>query len=142
MQALSKTCASHLIGCWHWSAKQSLRLRLQDDATHKTVFRISGSIPAVNYIKLPKDKALNLHGRFCYLQVMFKQDALFVIHLEAMTTDSNTCRVSIGNVKAGGRKVCNHRLPGQLQALTSKTATCITTVQRAFSDRLPQCELA
>eukprot|EP00879_Flechtneria_rotunda_P008148 GHRR01008535.1.p1 GENE.GHRR01008535.1~~GHRR01008535.1.p1 ORF type:complete len:516 (+),score=208.91 GHRR01008535.1:756-2303(+) len=109
-----------------------------DDATHKTVFRISGSIPAVNYIKLPKDKALNLHGRFCYLQVMFKQDALFVIHLEAMTTDSNTCRVSIGNVKAGGRKKkagCTHvmldKVPAGWTLLSIDLAAAVAAAEGA-----------
>eukprot|EP00878_Enallax_costatus_P032964 GHUV01036324.1.p1 GENE.GHUV01036324.1~~GHUV01036324.1.p1 ORF type:complete len:141 (+),score=25.50 GHUV01036324.1:196-618(+) len=41
-----------------------------DEIIHRKVFRISGAIPAVNYIKLPKTpKGLTLHGRFCYLQV-------------------------------------------------------------------------
>lgn len=33
------------------------------------MFRIVGSIPAVNFIKLPKHKPLGLGGRFLYLQV-------------------------------------------------------------------------
>lgn len=42
---------------------------LQDEVIHKKVFRIVGSIPAVNFLKVPKDKALGLSGRFLYLQV-------------------------------------------------------------------------
>jgi hypothetical protein len=42
---------------------------LQDEIIHKKVFRIVGSIPAVNFIKVPKDKPLGLTGRFLYLQV-------------------------------------------------------------------------
>jgi hypothetical protein len=41
-----------------------------DELIHKRVLRISGSIPAVNYIKLPKGpKGLGATGRFLYLQV-------------------------------------------------------------------------
>lgn len=40
-----------------------------DDAIHKRVLRITGAIPAVNYLKLPKSRGFALHGRFCYLQV-------------------------------------------------------------------------
>lgn len=41
----------------------------QDEVIHKKVFKIAGSIPAVNYLKVPKAKALGLTGRFLYLQV-------------------------------------------------------------------------
>jgi hypothetical protein len=40
-----------------------------DDAIHKRVLRITGAIPAVNYLKLPKSRGFALHGRFCYMQV-------------------------------------------------------------------------
>jgi hypothetical protein len=40
-----------------------------DDAIHKRVLRITGAIPAVNYLKLPKSRGFTLHGRFCYMQV-------------------------------------------------------------------------
>jgi hypothetical protein len=42
---------------------------VQDEVIHKKVFRIVGSIPAVNFLKVPKDKPLGLPGRFLYLQV-------------------------------------------------------------------------
>ncbi|KAF6264700.1 hypothetical protein COO60DRAFT_1654818 [Scenedesmus sp. NREL 46B-D3] len=78
------------------SGKVAARL---DDAIHKRVLRITGAIPAVNYLKMPKSSGFALHGRFCYLQLRFEQpSALFSIHLEAVTTDGNTCRISIGNI--------------------------------------------
>lgn len=40
-----------------------------DEIIHRNVFRITGAIPAVNYLKLPKSKGFALYGRFCYLQV-------------------------------------------------------------------------
>lgn len=46
-----------------------LLLFSQDEVIHKKVFRIVGSIPAVNFLKIPKDKPLGLTGRFLYLQV-------------------------------------------------------------------------
>eukprot|EP00775_Hariotina_reticulata_P002580 gene2580-2882_t len=39
-----------------------------DDVIHRKVYQISGTIPAVNFVKVPKAKPLNLTGRFCYLQ--------------------------------------------------------------------------
>jgi hypothetical protein len=44
---------------------------MQDEVIHRKVFKIVGAIPAVNYLKVPKDKApgLGLPGRFLYLQV-------------------------------------------------------------------------
>jgi hypothetical protein len=42
----------------------------QDRTIGKTVLHVSGSIPAINYVKLPKGRAgLNLSGRFLYMQV-------------------------------------------------------------------------
>lgn len=40
-----------------------------DEVIHKKVYKITGTIPAVNYLKLPKAKGFKLYGRFCYLQV-------------------------------------------------------------------------
>jgi hypothetical protein len=44
-------------------------LERMDAEIGKRVLRITGTIPAVNYLKLPKGKSLGLTGRFCYLQV-------------------------------------------------------------------------
>lgn len=43
----------------------------QDKAIGKRVFCISGSVPAANYVQLPKTKGpiLGLTGQFLYLQV-------------------------------------------------------------------------
>ncbi len=50
--------------------------RLQDRTIGKTVVQVSGSIPAVNYIKLPKARSgLNLSGRFLYMQASADQHA-------------------------------------------------------------------
>lgn len=49
---------------------------LQDRTIGKTVVQVSGSIPAVNYIKLPKARGgLNLSGRFLYMQASAAQNA-------------------------------------------------------------------
>lgn len=42
---------------------------LQDSTIGKKVYRITGSIPASCYVKLPGGKPLSLSGRFAYIQV-------------------------------------------------------------------------
>ena len=42
---------------------------MQDPSLGKRVIRITGTIPAVNYIKLPTGKSVQTPGRFCYMQV-------------------------------------------------------------------------
>lgn len=41
---------------------------MQDAVIGKKVYRIGGSIPAANYVKLPAQQPLCLTGRFAYLQ--------------------------------------------------------------------------
>lgn len=53
---------------------------VQDEVIHRKVFKIVGAIPAVNYLKVPKNKApgLGLPGRFLYLQVHARCRQLYV----------------------------------------------------------------
>lgn len=54
------------------SVKSSHSIGLQDKVIGKRVFSMSGSVPAANYIQLPKAKGpiLGLTGQFLYLQVL------------------------------------------------------------------------
>ncbi|KAI8472679.1 MAG: hypothetical protein J3K34DRAFT_519551 [Monoraphidium minutum] len=80
-----------------------------DTQIGKRVLRITGTIPAVNYLKLPRGKNLGLTGRFCYLQVKLEPPLLFSLHFDLATSDGNAARVSLGNIlkdpaSAGKRK--------------------------------------
>jgi hypothetical protein len=60
-------CDQPWIVCAHvWS------IAMQDPSLGKRIIRIIGTIPAVNYMKLPTDKSIHMPGRFCYIQVRAK----------------------------------------------------------------------
>lgn len=64
------------------------------------VFRISGSVPASNYIQFPKaaSQTLGLVGRFVYIQYRPVRDKPFVIHLEAAVKGGVVIRLSFSNL--------------------------------------------
>lgn len=66
----NRSAAAHLPYCPSCQCSNIVfSCNVQDEVIHKKVFRIVGSIPAVNFLKVPKDKPLGLPGRFLYLQV-------------------------------------------------------------------------
>ena len=73
---------------------------IQDRTLKSTVYRITGSIPAGNYIQLPKtsSQSLGLTGRYVYF--LFKPIAskYFVIHIDVATQDGLIIRISFSNL--------------------------------------------
>lgn len=73
---------------------------LQDRDIRSTIHRISGAVPAVNYVQVPKAGAhsLGLTGRYVYF--LFKPMAAkyFVVHMEAGTQEGVAVRVSFSNL--------------------------------------------
>ncbi|KAL6762256.1 WD40-repeat-containing domain protein, partial [Haematococcus lacustris] len=71
-----------------------------DKIIGKKVYKVRGTIPAANYLRLPKLKAQNLGltGRFLYIQVKVTPVKVFVIHLEVQTQDQNVHRISISSM--------------------------------------------
>ena len=73
-----------------------------DHDIRSSVWRISGSILANNFIQFPPKKSqnqgLNLVGRYTYLA--FKPIPLkyFVMHFDLLTTDNQTIRISFSNL--------------------------------------------
>lgn len=65
-----------------------------------TVFRVSGSVPANNFIMLPKSstQSLGLTGSFFYLLFRPLPAKYFVIHLEVVTSTSLVVRISFSNL--------------------------------------------
>lgn len=73
---------------------------LQDKNIKGTVFRVTGSIPAGNYIQLPKttSQSLGLTGRYFYLMFRPIPSKYFVVHLDIATQDNLVVRISFSNL--------------------------------------------
>lgn len=71
-----------------------------DRTIGRRVIRVAGKIPAVNFLQVPgvKGRALGLTGRYLYLQIRVDPSAFFTIHLEVMSADRNTTRISFSNL--------------------------------------------
>ncbi|XP_075250219.1 WD repeat-containing protein 90-like [Convolutriloba macropyga] len=71
-----------------------------DKTIKSTVFRIAGSVPASNYILIPKKNAspIALTGKYFYLQFKPLPTKYFVFHLEVVTQDELVIRVSVSNL--------------------------------------------
>ncbi|NXC38275.1 WDR90 protein, partial [Penelope pileata] len=72
----------------------------QDKTLKGTVYRIRGSIPASNYLQLPRagSQSLGLRGRYLYLLFRPLPRKHFVVHLDLATEDSQVVRVSFSNL--------------------------------------------
>jgi len=64
------------------------------------VLKIRGTIPASNFIQLPKKRvrSLGLTGRFAYIQFRGTPVKVFLIHIEVFTQDQNLHRITISNM--------------------------------------------
>ena len=71
-----------------------------DRTIGRRVIKISGKIPAVNFLQVPgvKGRALGLTGRYLYLQIRIDPSCFFTIHLEVSSADRNTTRISFSNL--------------------------------------------
>lgn len=78
----------------------SLSFLSQDKTVKSTVYRITGSIPAGNFIQLPKTntQSLGLTGRYFYLLFRPIPSKHFVVHLDVATADNLVIRVSFSNL--------------------------------------------
>lgn len=72
----------------------------QDRDVKATVFRIYGSIPASNFILIPKTASQSLSLTGAYLFLVFKPlpSKYFVVHLEVVNTAGLVVRVSFSNL--------------------------------------------
>lgn len=71
-----------------------------DKTLKSTVYRITGAIPANNYIQLPKTstQSLGLSGRFLYLLFRPVAAKYFVVHVDVVTQDGLVIRISFSNL--------------------------------------------
>ncbi|POI33813.1 hypothetical protein CIB84_002434, partial [Bambusicola thoracicus] len=71
-----------------------------DKTLKGTVYRIRGSIPASNYLQLPRtgSQSLGLCGRYLYLLFRPLPRKYFVVHLDVATEENQVVRVSFSNL--------------------------------------------
>nr|XP_006813552.1 PREDICTED: WD repeat-containing protein 90-like [Saccoglossus kowalevskii] len=88
------------VGEWKKSTKEGEVMSVMDKQLKCTVYRISGSIPAGNYIQLPKTstQSLGLTGRYFYLLFKPVPGKYFVVHLDIATNDGLIVRISFSNL--------------------------------------------
>ena len=72
----------------------------QDKQLKCTVYRITGSIPAGNYIQFPRTSTQSLSLTGQYLYVLFKpiSGKYFVAHIDVATEDGLGIRISFSNL--------------------------------------------
>ncbi|CAM9746250.1 unnamed protein product [Lampetra planeri] len=85
---------------WKRAAKDGDVSAVVDKTLKATVYRITGSVPAANYVKLPSSPAhsLGLTGRFLYLLFKPLPNKFFVVHLDVCTQEGLVIRVSFSNL--------------------------------------------
>uniref|UniRef100_A0A8C3PF90 WD repeat-containing protein 90 n=1 Tax=Chrysemys picta bellii TaxID=8478 RepID=A0A8C3PF90_CHRPI len=85
---------------WKRSTKEGDVTTFMDKTLKGTVYRIRGSIPASNYIQLPKTstQSLGLTGHYLYMLFKPMPGKYFVVHLDVTTEDSQVVRISFSNL--------------------------------------------
>ncbi|BFZ03507.1 hypothetical protein BsWGS_06545 [Bradybaena similaris] len=88
------------LATWKKATKEGEVVSLMDKTVKSTVYRITGSIPAGNFIQLPKTntQSLGLTGRYFYLLFRLIPSKHFVVHLDVATADNLVIRVSFSNL--------------------------------------------
>ncbi|XP_065826313.1 WD repeat-containing protein 90-like isoform X2 [Oscarella lobularis] len=88
------------VGEWKKCSKQGDVTTTMDKSIKSTVYRIQGSIPASNFIQIPRVLSQSLHLTGSFIYVLFKPIAgkFFVIHIDVTTMDHLITRISISNL--------------------------------------------
>ncbi|XP_060777132.1 WD repeat-containing protein 90 isoform X2 [Neoarius graeffei] len=85
---------------WRKAGKEGDVTTYMDKTLKCTVFRIRGSVPASNYILIPKtsSQSLGLTGRYLYLLFRPCPNKHFVVHLDVAAEEGHVIRVSFSNL--------------------------------------------
>eukprot|EP00916_Digyalum_oweni_P009217 GHVL01015563.1.p1 GENE.GHVL01015563.1~~GHVL01015563.1.p1 ORF type:complete len:183 (-),score=10.65 GHVL01015563.1:107-655(-) len=83
---------------WKKASKEGEVTPVMDKSVKATVFKITGHIPAGNYIQLPRTGSLGLTGRYFYLLFCPVPTKYFVVHVDVATQDSLVVRLSFSNL--------------------------------------------
>uniref|UniRef100_F7AB67 CFA20 domain-containing protein n=1 Tax=Ciona intestinalis TaxID=7719 RepID=F7AB67_CIOIN len=85
---------------WKKASKEGDVTSVMDKHLKCTVFKIQGSIPAGNFIQLPRTstQSLGLTGRFLYFMFKPLPAKYFVIHVDTVSEDGLVVRISFSNL--------------------------------------------
>ncbi|NXK22164.1 WDR90 protein, partial [Arenaria interpres] len=85
---------------WRRSAREGDVAALTDARLKGTVYRIRGSVPASNYLQLPRTgtQSLGLAGRYLYLLFRPVPRKHFVVHLDVATEENRVVRISFSTL--------------------------------------------
>ncbi|XP_023663948.2 WD repeat-containing protein 90 isoform X2 [Paramormyrops kingsleyae] len=85
---------------WRKSSKEGDVTTYMDKTLKASVYRIRGSIPASNYILLPKtiSQSLGLTGHYFYLLFRPSPTKHFVVHLDVASEEGQAIRISFSNL--------------------------------------------
>ncbi|KAL2078258.1 hypothetical protein ACEWY4_025943 [Coilia grayii] len=85
---------------WKKSSREGDVTSYMDKTIKCSVFRIRGSVPASNYIQVPKSssQSLGLTGRYFYLLFRPSPGKHFVVHLDVVAEEGQVIRVSFSNM--------------------------------------------
>ncbi|XP_068672849.1 WD repeat-containing protein 90-like isoform X2 [Montipora foliosa] len=88
------------IGEWKKCSKEGEVTTLMDKDLKGTVYRITGSIPASNFIQFPRTstQSLGLTGRYLYCLFRPIPGKYFVVHVDVATDEGLTIRISFSNM--------------------------------------------
>ncbi|XRB08526.1 centriole proteome protein [Pycnococcus provasolii] len=91
---------------------------IMDRVIGKKALLIQGNVPAANYVAIPRSSrtdSLGLTGRFIYLELQLDPRKYFVVHIDIVTKDKFTTRVSISNLfkKSSSGNNSSVRIPGR-----------------------------
>lgn len=88
------------IASWKKATKEGEVNAIMDKAIKCTVHKITGSIPAGNYIQLPKlqSQSLGLTGKYIYILFKPIPTKYFVVHIDVATQDNLVVRISFSNL--------------------------------------------
>eukprot|EP00892_Ulva_mutabilis_P005258 jgi/Ulvmu1/3103/UM015_0143.1 len=93
---------------WKHVSKAGNVVYVLDKVIGKRVFCMSGSVPAANYILLPKAKGpiLGLTGQYLYMQIQVKQHKEWAVHIDVTDVTDKVHRISLSNIyKPGSDRV-------------------------------------
>ncbi|TSL82524.1 WD repeat-containing protein 90 [Bagarius yarrelli] len=85
---------------WRKASKEGDVTTYMDKTLKCTVFRVRGSVPASNYILIPKtgSQSLGLTGRYLYLLFRPCPNKHFVVHLDVAAEEGQVIRVSFSSL--------------------------------------------
>ncbi|XP_071975857.1 WD repeat-containing protein 90 isoform X2 [Engystomops pustulosus] len=85
---------------WKRASREGDVTALMERGLKCTVYKIRGSVPAGNYIQIPKtsSQSLGLSGRHLYLLLRPLPGKHFVVHVDVGAEDGRTIRISFSNL--------------------------------------------